>query len=296
MSTVPQSHRGASRSPDPVAGKSCLVTGGTRGIGLEIARGLAERGAHVIIHGRTRASAEAAATWIRSSVRDARLEIVAADMSSFAQVREMADSISRGRDQLDVLVNNAGLLMSRLQLSPDGYEMTFAVNHLAPFLLTNLLMPNLERSGAGRVVTVASVAHRTGVIDFGNLKGEKGFSSFSFYCNSKLANIMFTMELARRIDGGVTANCLHPGAINTGLYRRSKVLAPLFALFGPLFPSAADGADTGIYLAEAPAVADISGAYFVKRRMRSPAPQAFDADVQQRLWRVSAEATGVGLD
>lgn len=286
----------AAEQRDPLESRSCLVTGGTRGIGIEIARGLAKRGAHVIIHGRTRASAEAAATWVRTKVRDARLEAVSADMASLDEVRAMADEVSRRHHQLDVLVNNAGLLMSHLELSRDGWEMTFAVNHLAPFLLTSLLLPNLQRTGAGRVVTVASVAHRTGVIEFGNLRGEGAFSGFPFYCNSKLANVMFTMELARRIDGtGVTANCLHPGAINTGLYRRSKLLGPLFTIFSPLFPTATKGADTAIYLAGAPGVADISGAYFSKRRMHSPAPQAFDADVQQRLWQVSAEATGVAL-
>ncbi|HEY8741217.1 MAG TPA: SDR family oxidoreductase [Candidatus Dormibacteraeota bacterium] len=281
---------------DPLEGRSCLVTGATGGIGLEIARGLARRGAHVIIHGRTRSRAEAAATWVRTQVKGVRLEAVAADLSSLDAVREMAAEVQRRHHELDVLVNNAGVLMTRLELTREGYEMTFAVNHLAPFLLTNLLLEYLQRTGAGRVVTVASVAHRTGVIEFGNLKGEKGFSSFAFYCNSKLANIMFTMELARRTDGtGVTANCFHPGAINTGLYRRSRIAALAFTVFGPFFPTAARGADTAIYLAGAPGVADINGAYFARRRMRRPSAQAFDAEVQQRLWQVSAEATGVGL-
>ena len=172
--------------------------------------------------------------------------------------------------------------------------MTFAVNHLATYLLTNLLLSNLRRTGHGRVVTLASTAHRTGVIEFGNLKGEMGFSSFSMYSNSKLANVMFTMELARRIEGtGVTANCLHPGAINTGLWRRSGPIALAFSVFGPFFPSAARGADTAVYLAGAPDVADINGGYFHKRRMQRPADQAFDADVAMRLWELSAQVTGV---
>ena len=279
---------------DPLEGRSCLVTGTTGGIGFEIARGLAKRGAHVIMHGRTRARAEAAAADIRTRVKDARLETVSGDLASLEDVRAIAAEVDRRHHELDVLVNNAGVLMTRLELSPDGYEMTFAVNHLATYLLTNLLLPNLRRTGHGRVVTLASTAHRTGVIEFGNLKGEKGFSSFSMYCNSKLANVMFTMELARRVEGtGVTANCLHPGAINTGLWRRSGPIALAFSVFGPFFPSAARGADTAVYLSGAPGVADINGGYFHKRRMQRPADQAFDADAAVRLWDLSAQVTGV---
>ena len=279
---------------DPLEGRSCLVTGTTGGIGFEIARGLAQRGAHVIMHGRTRARAEAAAAAIRTKVKDARLETVSGDLASLNDVRAIAAEVDRRHHELDVLVNNAGVLMTRMELSADGYEMTFAVNHLATYLLTNLLLPNLRRTGHGRVITLASIAHRTGVIEFANLKGEKGFSSFSMYCNSKLANVMFTMELARRIEGsGVTANCLHPGAINTGLWRRSGPIALAFSVFGPFFPSAARGADTAVYLAGAPGVADINGGYFHKRRMQRPSDQAFDADVAVRLWELSAEVTGV---
>ncbi|MGI8610535.1 MAG: SDR family oxidoreductase [Candidatus Dormibacteria bacterium] len=280
---------------DQLEGKSCLVTGTTGGIGLEIARGLAKRGAHVILHGRTRARAEAVATSIRERNKDAHLEAVSADLSSLDEVRGMAEEIARRHDRLDVLVNNAGVLMTRLELSKDGYEMTFAVNHLAPFLLTNLLLPNLRRSGAGRVITLASVAHKGGFIDFNNLKGEKGFNSMMVYRASKLANVLFTNELANRVEGtGVTANCMHPGVINTGLWRRSKPIAIAFGLFQMFFPGPADGADTALYLAGDPAVADTNGGYFSKRKMRRPAPQAFDADAQRRLWDVSAEITGVG--
>jgi len=282
---------------DPLLGKSCLVTGTTSGIGLEIARGLARRGAHVLLHGRTLARAEAVATSIRERQKDAHLEAVAADLSSLAEVRGMAEEVARRHAQLAVLVNNAGVLMTRLELSKDGYEMTFAVNHLAPFLLTNLLLANLRRSGAGRVITLASVAHKGGLIDFDNLKGEKGFNSMAVYSTSKLANILFTNELANRVEGtGVTANCLHPGVINTGLWRQSKPIAIAFGAFQMFFPSAATGADTALYLAADPAVAGINGGYFSKRKMRRPAPQAFDADVQRRLWDISVEITGAGQD
>ncbi|MFN2463941.1 MAG: SDR family oxidoreductase [Candidatus Dormibacteria bacterium] len=279
---------------DPLEGRSCLVTGTTGGIGFEIARGLARRGAHVIMHGRTRPRVEASAAAIRQRVKGARLETIFGDLASLEEVRAIAAEVDRRHHQLDVLVNNAGVLMSRLELTVDGFETTFAVNHLAPYLLTNLLLPNLRAGGEGRIVTVASVAHRTGVIDLGNLRGEKGFSSFAQYCNSKLANVMFTMELARRTDdSGVTANCLHPGAINTGLWRQSRPIALAFALFGPLFPSPARGADTAIFLAGAPAVADTSGAYFARRRLARPSEQALDMAVAARLWEFSAEATGV---
>jgi NAD(P)-dependent dehydrogenase (short-subunit alcohol dehydrogenase family) len=207
----------------------------------------------------------------------------------------MADEVGRRHHRLDVLVNNAGVLMDHLELTPEGHEMTFAVNHLTPFLLTNLLLPNLQRSGAGRVVTVASAAHAGGAVDFDNLNGERGFKGFGFYQNSKLMNVLFTIELARRIDGsGVTANCFHPGAIPTGLWRRSRPASLAFAVFRPLFPSPAKGADTAVYLAGSPEVADTSGGYFHQRRLRRPAKQAFDAETQRRLWEVSAGITGIG--
>jgi retinol dehydrogenase-14 len=219
------------------------------------------------------------------------------DLASLEEVRGMAEEVQRRHHQLDVLVNNAGVLMNRLELSRDGFEMTFAVNHLAPFLLTNLLLDNLRRGGAGRVITLASVAHNSGHIDFDNLKGQKGFNSMGAHSASKLANVLFTNELANRVEGtGVTANCLHPGVINTGLWRRSRATALAFAVFQPFFPSTGKGADTAIYLAGDPAVAGINGGYFSKRKMRRPAPQAFDAVVQQRLWEVSAEITGVGAE
>lgn len=282
---------------DPLKGKVCLVTGTTGGIGLEIARGLARRGAHVILHGRTVERAEAVAASIRERNKNAELETVGADFGSLAEVREMATAVAQRHPGLDVLVNNAGVLMTRLELSKDGYEMTFAVNHLAPFLLTNMLLESLRASGAGRVVTVASVAHTGGFIDFANLTGERGFNSMAIYSSSKLANVLFTNELANRVEGtGVTANCLHPGVINTGLWRRSRPIALAFGLFQLFFPDASKGADTALYLAGDPAVAGLNGGYFSKRKMRRPAPQAFDADVQRRLWDVSAEITGVGKD
>lgn len=271
------------------------MTGATGGIGLETALGLSRRGAHVLLHGRTRARAEAAATWVRERQKGASLEGVFADLASLEQVRGMAAEVERRHHRLDVLVNNAGVLMDHLELTPEGHETTFAVNHLAPFLLTNLLLPSLQRSGAGRVVTVASSAHSGGVIDFANLNGERGFSGFGFYQNSKLMNVMFTIELARRLDGsGVTANCFHPGAIPTGLWRRTRPAALAFAVFRPLFPSAAKAADTAVYLAGSAEVAETSGAYFNQRRLRRPAARAFDAEAQRRLWEVSAEITGVG--
>ena len=257
--------------------------------------GLSRSGAHVLLHGRTRARAEAAATWVRGRNPGASLEGVFADLSSLEEVRGMAQEVTRRHHDLDVLVNNAGVLMDHRELTVDGHEMTFAVNHLAPFLLTNLLLPNLQRSSGGRVVTVASSVHAGGVIDFANLDGERSFFGFGAYQNSKLMNVMFTMELARRSEGsGVTANCFHPGAIATGLWRRSRLADLGFTLFKPFFPSAAKGADCAVYLAASPEVAETSGAYFHQRRLRRPAAQAFDAEAQLRLWQVSAEITGAG--
>ena len=271
------------------SGRTVLVTGATSGIGFETAVALARLGDTVLVHGRTVAKASAAAAEVgRRAGADARVEPIAADLSSLAEVRRLGAEVAARPEPLDVLLNNAGLYMRRRRLTVDGLETTFAVNHLAPFLLTDLLLPRLREAG-GRVVTVASEAHRNGRIDFDNLQGERRYLSWPAYANSKLANILFTIELARRTDGtGVTANCLHPGVIlSSGLWKGLAV--GLFSLLArPFGISPAAGARTSVYLASSPDVDGITGLYYAARRPARPAPQALDLATAERLWDVSA--------
>ena len=264
--------------------KTILVTGATDGIGLATARALAERGCAVIVHGRNEERAGEAAHELASTTGSRQVSPVAADFGSLAAVRAMADQILRTCPRLDVLINNAGVAVRSRRLSVDGFESTFAVNHLAPFLLTNLLLDRLRESAPARIVNVSSGAHASGRIDFDDLQMEHGFDGWDAYCNSKLANALFTYELARRLDAGeVTANFLHPGVIDTKL---------LHVNFGGGSP-VVDGARTPVYLALDPAVATVTGAYFVERRRTRASSAAGDRRLAGELWRLSAELTGL---
>jgi retinol dehydrogenase 12 len=283
---------------DGMDGRVCLVTGATSGIGLETAVGLARMGATVVVHGRTTERAESAANNVRRRAGGVMVEAVAADLSALDAVRGLADEVRSRFAGLRVLVNNAGVVSVRRQLTADGYELTFAVNHLAPFLLTNLLLDTLASSntdnGKARVVTVASEAHRAATIDFANLQGERSYGGLNAYNTSKLCNILFTLELARRLDDrGITANCLHPGVIlSTGLWDVGWFLRiPTMAL-APLFRGARRGAETSIYLASSPELAETSGAYFSDSRLARASDAAFDAESARRLWELSEQLTG----
>ena len=261
-----------------------LVTGSTDGIGRAAARELAERGCAVIVHGRDEQRADEAARELAAATGSRHVTWVAGDFGSLAEVRAMAEQVLRACPRLDVLINNAGIAVRSRRLSADGYESTFAVNHLAPFLLTNLLLDRLRESAPARIVNVSSGAHASGRIDFDDLQMEHGFDGWDAYCNSKLANALFTCELARRLDAGeVTANFLHPGVIDTKL---------LHVNFGGGSPVAA-GARTPAYLALDPAVATVTGAYFVERRRTRASSAAGDRRLARELWRVSAELTGL---
>ena len=273
-------------------GRICLVTGATRGIGRATAEALAKRGAHVLLHGRDSASVGAVC---REMVRYGQVTGVVGDLSSLAAVRKLATEVAAQYPRLDVLVNNAGTGTRRRQTTVDGYERTFAINHLAPFLLTNLLLDRLKAGEAARVVTVSSMAHRRAVLDFDDLNWEKRkFNGLRAYGESKLANILFTIELASRLAGsGVTANCLHPGVVATNIFtvfggRTGKILS---VLFRPLLLSPANGAKTSIYLASSPEVANVTGKFFDKCREVTPAPAAQDASAAKRLWEISAKLT-----
>lgn len=266
--------------------KTVLVTGATDGIGRQTALGLARLGAQVILHGRNAARLDAARDDILLALPGARLGTVLADFSSLEQVRAMAQTIQRDYPRLDVLVNNAATYMKERELSTDGFEMTFAVNTLAPFLLTNLLAGLLVSSAPSRVITVSSVAHGTARLEFDNLQGEKEFKAWRAYSVSKLCNILITRELAERLAGcGVTANSLHPGVVNTKLLRAS------FDMPGS---SVEVGARTSIYLASSADVEKVSGKYFTDMQVSRPSPLVDDAALRKQLWQVCAAL--VGLD
>jgi retinol dehydrogenase 12 len=280
-----------------MTGKTCLVTGATSGIGRETAAALATLGASLIILARDAERGAAAAGELRGRVPSAQVETLTADLSSLAQVRRLAGEVTSRCARLDVLVNNAGVISTHRELTADGLERTFAVNHMAPFLLTNLLRGLLERSPGARVVNVASAAHRqVREIDWDDLARSAKVSPGQAYPLSKLLNILFTRELARRLTGtGVTANCLHPGFVRTSLGRDvTGVPGAVIGLALRLRPGPAAGAKTPVYLASSPEVADVTGGYFVRCRPAEPSALARDAQAAGRLWALSSELAGGG--
>jgi retinol dehydrogenase-12 len=274
-------------------GKVCVVTGATSGIGKAAAAALAGLGATVVLVGRDRGRTEAAAADIGpASASPPRAEV--ADLACLEQVRGLAGRLA-GLERIDVLINNAGLVLGERRITPDGFEHVFALNHLAPFLLTNLLLPELTASAPARVVTVTSDAHSAARLDLSDPNLERGWDSWRSYANSKLANILFTRELARRLDGtGVTASCAHPGVVRTGFGRESRPLLKLgITIARPFMASPDRGADTIVYLASSPDVAGQTGGYYVKRQRREPSAAARDDAAAGKLWEISEKLTGL---
>jgi NAD(P)-dependent dehydrogenase (short-subunit alcohol dehydrogenase family) len=276
-------------------GRVCVVTGATHGIGVATARELAARGATVVIHGRDRARAAAVAAELRRATGNHEVHSAQADFAELAQVRRLAADLVQ-LPRLDVLINNAALMSRERAQSADHYELTFAVNHLAPFLLTNLLLPKLQDSAPARVIVVASEAHRRARLDFDDLMSERVAGLWPAYQRSKLANILFARELAARLDNrGVTVNALHPGVVNSNLFHDSPPAMRLaLRSVGALFLlSPRQGADTSVYLACAPELAGRTGGYYRRRRLVSPSAAAQSAADAARLWRESARLTGL---
>jgi NAD(P)-dependent dehydrogenase (short-subunit alcohol dehydrogenase family) len=278
-----------------MAGRTVLVTGGTGGIGRATALGLAAMGAHVAIVGRDRERTEAAAREIREAGGGSGDQFVA-DMSSQAEVRQLAADVLQRLPRIDVLVNNVGGYWDTRHVTADGLERTFALNHLAPFLLTHLLLERPQQSAPARVVTVSSGAHTMGRIDFDDLGGERSYSGMRAYSQSKLANLMFTYELARRLGAGaVTANALHPGMVRTGFGAEDAgTLQRLFTpLMRPFMKSPVQGASTSIHLASSPEVEGVTGCYFAGSKRKRSSKRSYDEVTAARLWQVSADLVGI---
>jgi NAD(P)-dependent dehydrogenase (short-subunit alcohol dehydrogenase family) len=277
-----------------MAGKTVLVTGGTGGIGLATAAGLAGLGARVGIVGRDATRAQAAAERIRKAGGD--VDVFTADLSAQREVRRLAEQARAAYPRLDVLVNNVGGYWATRHTTEDGLERTFAVNHLAPFLLTHLLLDRLRSAAPARVVTVSSGAQAMGRIDFDDLQGERSYSGQRAYNQSKLANVLFTYELARRLEGsGVTANALHPGVVRTAFGQEDSRgwMRLMLPVVRPFMKSPARGAETSIHLASSPDVEGVSGQYFAGSRPKSSSRASYDTAIAARLWQTSADLVGL---
>ncbi|MBL8130259.1 MAG: SDR family oxidoreductase [Anaerolineae bacterium] len=276
--------------------KTILITGATNGIGRAAALKLAEMGATVIVHGRNREKVDAVIAQIRAGGRGEGRAAVA-DLSSLDQVRELAAQINARYQRLDVLVNNAGAMFMSRRESVDGIEMTFALNHLSYFLLTHLLLDLLTDSAPARIVNVASEAERGGRLDFDDLQRRRRYTGFETYSQSKLANIIFTYALARRLTergAGVTVNAMHPGFVGTGFAGNNGGVVKLAMMaMRPFILTPEQGADTLVWLASSPEVEGVTGGYFEKRRAIRSIDPSYDEAVQRRLWEVSEAMTGL---
>ena len=278
-------------------GKTVVVTGGTSGIGEVAALALARAGARIVLVARDSKRAEATLRRLRQEGAGLGHALHMADLSSLYEMKRVGAEIAAAEPRIDVLVNNAGALFDRLEKTDDGFERTFATNHLAYFVITDALRGRLAASAPARVVNTASGAHRSATLDWSDLQSTKNYSGLRAYSRSKLYNILFTRELARRLEGsGVTANCLHPGFVATrfadetdGLIRiGARIAKALFAI------SPEKGAETLVYLASSPDVSGVTGGYFAKCRPATPTAIAQDDAAARRLWDVTAELTGVG--
>jgi NAD(P)-dependent dehydrogenase (short-subunit alcohol dehydrogenase family) len=278
-----------------MGGKVILITGGTSGIGKAAATALAGMGATVVITGRNEERGKRALQEVREESGNDGVELILADLTVQDEVRRLAEELRERHNQLEVLVNNAGLVLSERTETPDGIETQLAINHLAPFLLTNLLLDLLKESAPSRIVTVSSDAHRWAKIDLDDLQSRKRYRGMQVYGKTKLANIMFTYELAERLEGtGVTANCMHPGGVNTNFgNNQGGPMNLLFRLFKPFMRSPEQGADTLIYLASSPEVEGMTGKYLADRKVKAASDAAYDETTRKRLWEASEELTGL---
>jgi NAD(P)-dependent dehydrogenase (short-subunit alcohol dehydrogenase family) len=286
-----------------LSGKTCLVTGASNGIGKVTARELARMGAQVVVVARNPTRAEAAVAEIRRDSGSERVALMLADLSSQAEIRRLAAEFLAKHDALHVLVNNAGAMHTSRTLTVDGYETTFATNHLAYFLLTHLLLDCIKASARGgsasRIVNVSSRAHQRSTLDFDDLNAERGYSIATAYGRSKLANVLFTYELARRLEGAnVTANALHPGVVRTGFGKNSggllgNIVKVGISGVGLFFIGPDKGAETSVYLASSPEVEGVTGKYFARSREAPSSDASHDREAARRLWEISEQLCGL---
>ncbi|HUZ72563.1 MAG TPA: SDR family oxidoreductase [Stellaceae bacterium] len=276
-------------------GKTCVITGATSGIGLATAEALARKGARLVLVGRDRAKGEQAASRLKTLCPGCEVVVLYADLARLAGARQLAAAVLDAAPRIDVLINNAGAIFRRRAETGDGLEHTFALNHMAYFVVTQLLRDRLVASAPARIVNVASTAHRGAALDFDDLQMARHYDGWTAYRRSKLCNILFTRALARRLAGsGVTANALHPGFVASRFGDNNDGLLRLVLSLGKRFVaiSAAAGAETPVHLAAAPEVADVSGLYFDKCRAATPSPAAQDDRAAERLWQESTRLAG----
>lgn len=278
-------------------GKVVLITGATNGIGKVAALELAKQGAQIVLVGRNPAKTEATVSEIKAQTGSSTVEGLIADLSSLAEIRKLADQFRQRYSRLDVLINNAGAFYASRQESVDGFELTFALNHLSYFLLTNLLLDMLKASAPARIVNVSSSAHLGAALNFSDLQSRQSYAmgGFRTYSDTKLENILFTYELARRLAGtGVTVNALHPGRVATGFGHNNSGVARLFiGLLDRFAITPEQGADTILYLASSPDVEGVTGKYWDKRKAIQSSAASYNEADQKRLWEVSAQMTGI---
>ena len=285
--------------PVDMRGRICLVTGANNGIGKETAVALARMGAALTMTSRHQARGEAALSEVKARSANEAVDLMLCDFASLSSIRSLASRFRERHDRLHVLVNNAGAFNATRSETEDGFETTFGVNHLGYFVLTNLLLDLLRAGAPSRIVNVSSRAHLGAAMEFADLNSQGKYRGMRAYARSKLANVLFTYELAKRLEGsGVTANCLHPGVVRTGFGKNNAGIVKLafqaFQLVGrPWLKGPEEGAQTSIYLASSTEVEGVSGKYFANRREEPSSPASYDNETARKLWQISERLTGV---
>ncbi|MBN3298826.1 RDH12 dehydrogenase, partial [Amia calva] len=285
---------GVCKSNARLDGRTVVITGANTGIGKETARDLASRGARVVIACRDVARGEATAAEIRSETGNQQVVVKDLDLANTRSIKSFVEGFLKDEKQLHILINNAGVMMCPYSKTADGFEMQFGVNHLGHFLLTHLLMERLKQSAPSRIIIVSSLAHNMGRIKFDDLQSERSYDSGLAYCQSKLANVMFTRELAKRLQGsGVTVNSVHPGSVRSELVRHSTMMALVFRLFSFFIKTPREGAQTSVYCAVAEELESVTGKHFSDCSPAFVAPQGRNEEVAKRLWDVSCDLLGI---
>lgn len=274
-------------------GKTVLVTGATAGIGRETALGVAKLGAHVVIVGRNAEKTKRVVEELKSASGNQQIEFLLADLSLLSEVRKLAAAFIERFGTLHVLINNVGAINLKREVTAEGYELTFAMNHLGLFLLSELLTPALQKGAPARIINLSSDAHRAAGINYDDLQSERGYSSFRVYSNSKLMNLLFTRELSRRLaDQKITVNAVHPGMVASDFMTKPGIMGKIANAFVQLFGISPEaGARTSVYLASSPEVEGVTGKYFVKSKARTPSKEAQSDESARRLWELSEKLT-----